>query len=461
MPKWISNQKVAALYYGASLLLISLFPFICQLAQDQNLPPLNPSARLAINLILLNLGAAYVWLICPKKDMTVPNVFWLYFFLVGLAICAVPPVFSGDLYEYLMRGRILGVYHQNPYAHASGEFPQDPLFPFSVWNHTPENYGPAWVLIQWIMPTFFGGVVSMAVAMHKMLMLGFLSLSGLVFYRIANKIYPAKAIGLTQAFVLNPNLWVQHVLDGHNDIVMVFWMLLAAYLMLRAKWVFSTIAATLAVLVKFSSLFILPALFIATVRQHAEEEFKKKGIFFLKQTVIVLLATVSLYLPFWIGGATFKYFLTFKEWFYSNSVPYAFHLLFVKLGVQIEPIYVKRFFILFFLGNAFSALLWLYLKRPYTAPLFFRAVAWIFLTLHASYAIPFYGNHLSWSIPFLILSGFPMSSLAVTLISLGGIFAYFKRLSFLYLIAILIYFSALILWKGFLRRKKQSWAVTA
>ena len=77
MPKWISNQKVAALYYGASLLLISLFPFICQLAQDQNLPPLNPSARLAINLILLNLGAAYVWLICPKKDMTVPNVFWL------------------------------------------------------------------------------------------------------------------------------------------------------------------------------------------------------------------------------------------------------------------------------------------------------------------------------------------------------------------------------------------------
>ncbi len=458
--KFFSSQKAAAVYYGASLLLMVLFPSVGQLFHEKNLPPLEPPVRFFINLVFLNLGAAYAWLIFPKKQMALPSFFWLYFFLIGIAICLVPPVFSGDLYEYLIRGRILGIYHQNPYAHVSGEFPQDPFFAFSIWTRTPDNYGPAWVLIQWIMPTLFGGTVPLAAASQKILLFGFLLSSGLIFNRIAVSVYPSKAAGLTQAFVLNPNLWVQHILDGHNDIVMVFWMLLAAYFLLRSRWFFGVLAATLAVLVKYSSLFLLPVLFIAAIRKNPEWGFKQKFIFMIKGCAVAAGTTAALYLPFWIGQDTFKYFFVFKEWFYTNSVPYAFYLFFTKLGVFFQPVDVKRFFMLFFLGNAFLAMAWFFLKRSYAPASFFRTMTWIFLALHASYAIPFYGNHLSWSIPFLILSDFPLAPVAVTLVSLAGIFAYFKRLSFLYLLAIAVYLGAVVLWKGLGRRGEKSWAVS-
>src|SRR5439155_10466553 len=59
---------------------------------------------------------------------------------------AMPGMYSTDIFSYVMYGRIVGVYAQNPYIFAPSNFVDDPLlnwvFPF--WQHTPTVYGPLW-----------------------------------------------------------------------------------------------------------------------------------------------------------------------------------------------------------------------------------------------------------------------------------------------------------------------------
>ena len=430
---------MTVLYYGLSLALMFCFPWITRAVHDTNLPPLKPWGRLWINLIFLNLGAAYFAMLRCRSNKPLPKLFWGFFLGLAIALCALPPVFSGDLYEYLIRGRILGVYHQNPYAHPSAEFSQDRFFSHSVWISTPENYGPVWVLVQWVMPTFFGQSVSWAVFMQKIMLLIFFALSGILFFRVAQKIYPEQSQRLTRAFVLNPNLWTHHVVDGHNDMVMIFWMLLGVYWLLQEKTFLSLFAAAMGMLVKFTSGILLLVLALSFLKSRSVLDWKAKIAFMFKALGLVFLVMVAAYAPFWIGKDTFRYFVTFKGWFYTNSVPYAVYRLLQRGGIPVTTAQVEKGFMCFFGANLVAALVCLWKKTPWTAQGFCRTVVWIFLALYTSYAIPFYGHHLNWSLPFLILSGFPCSSVVLTLFSMAGIFAYFKRLSFLYLLAWAVY----------------------
>ncbi len=435
--------KYIAAYYSFSLALMSLFPWATHLAGDSNLPPQQPLGRWIINLILLNAGLAYAVLLTHRMDERLPKRFWAIFLAIAVLLCAMPPVFSGDLYEYLIRGRILGVYHQNPYAHTAIEFSQDSFFSHSIWIHTAENYGPAWTLIQWIMPTFFGQSVGLAVFMQKILILCFFAASGLIFFKVAQAVTPAQSHALTRAFLLNPNLWVHHLVDGHNDIVMVFWMLLAVFAMTRDRMTLSLAAATMGVLVKFTSLILLSVSGIAFLKSMVETKQPKKFWPLIQALAISVFLAVICYLPFWIGKETLGYFSTFKGWFYSNSVPYAFYALLTKIGIPVSAALVKKGFIIFFVVNASVALVWLW-KRPRLTPLsIFRTVLWMFLALYTSYAIPFYGNHFTWAMPFLILSQVPLAPLALMLYTMAGVFSYFKRLSFLYVAGWLVYLAAL------------------
>ena len=435
--------KFIAIYYSFSLALMGLFPWATRIAGDTNLPPLKPLSRFIINLIFLNLGLAYACLVTHRMNEPLAKKLWAVFIVVAVFLCALPPVFSGDLYEYLIRGRILGVYHQNPYMHASVEFPQDKFFSHSVWIHTPENYGPVWAMVQWIMPTFFGQSIPLAVFMQKILLLGFFAASGFIFFKVAKRIAPAQAHKLTLAFVLNPNLWVHHLVDGHNDIVMVFWMLLALYAMIRNEAVWSLMAATMGALVKFTSLILLLVLGAAFLKSIFKNKRSKKFRIIAQAFAAVLFLVVVCYAPFWAGKETLLYFSTFKEWFYTNSVPYAFYMLLNKAGVSVSTILMGKAFMAFFAVNVFAALVRFWMGPDSKPLLIFRTVLWMFLALYASYAIPFYGHHFSWGMPFLILSQVPLAPLALILYSMAGVFAYFKRLSFLYLAGWLIYLAAL------------------
>lgn len=438
--------RVKSAVYAASLLLMLFFTWACRLAGDSNLPPQKPLARLIINAIFA-LVLLFYFLLIREKELVIPPIWWLIFFLVGVCLCTMPPVFSGDLHEYLMRGRILGVYHENPYLPPRAH-PEDLYYGLTVWvrlHKLPENYGPAWAVIQWIMPTIFGANYFAGIFSFKLLLLGFMVGSAVLFFQIARKICPGRENAMTALFALNPNLIDHFLVDGHNDIVMVFGMLLAFYWLLNGRSVFSVAGVTLSVLVKFTAGVMLPVIAILRFKR-SPGSIREIVIFSLKALGVFAGISLVFYLPFWTGWGTLKYFRTFHEWFATNSIPYAVWEVLGKIGWPVPEERLKLFFVFLFAVNFITGLTWLFLRKEDFFRGAARTVSWIFVSMYISYTIPFYGHHLSWAFPFMILSEFPAVKLWVMLYTSAGMFFYFKRLSFLFLISAAAY-SAFVLWR--------------
>lgn len=429
-------------YFFGSVLLILFFPMICRFSGDGNLPPQKNLARLWINPIFLNLLLAYALIFLGRiKSLTISKAEWMLFAAAGVALCALPPIFSGDLHEYLMRGRILGVYHENPYL-VPKEYPADPFYALTVWvglHKLPENYGPVWASLQGIAPTLFQSSYWASVFFFKLMLFMFLAGSVWFFHRIAGLIWPEQARWMTPLFALNPNL-IDHILiDGHNDIVMVFLILCAFYFLLKNRYYWAVAAATLAVLIKFTAVIFLPVMGIYYFRRQTLQSLGSFLSLTLKSIALFLLISFVFYFPYWVGMSTLSYFSKFSDWFATNSVPYAVHAALNKLGITTSELLVKRFFSLFFVVNCLAALGWFWLRKEVNAKDLCRTVSWMFMAMFLSYTIPFYGHHLLWMLPFLVLSGFSAPILLCLLFATAGIFFYFKRLSFLFLIGIAAY----------------------
>ena len=74
----------------------------------------------------------------------------------------------------------------------------------------------------------------------------------------------------------------------------------------------------------------------------------------------------------------------------------------------------------------------------------FLVCAWVLIAMYLSYTIPFYGHHLIWALPFMVLANLPSPILWSTLYSVTGLFFYFKRPSALFVAGIGIYAAYLV-----------------
>ncbi len=424
------------------------FPTICRIGGDINLPPQKALPRFWINLIFLNLIVAFAFLFWPKKTQgsILKKIDWCFMGLVGIFLCALPPIFSGDLHEYIMRGRILGVYHENPYL-APRVYSGDLFYELSTWVRIvklPENYGPGWSLLQWIAPAIAGNSYFCNIFLFKMMLFGFYAASVWLLGRVCYQANLRHGEYLTAFFALNPILVSNILIDGHNDIVMVFWCLLAIYLHLRDFFYPAIAAATMAVLIKFTAIILLPPLLIHYIKKH--EIRSTFGVF--KATLISLVLffgiSVLLYAPFWVGPKTLIYFSNAGGWFTSSSVPYAVRFMLGKAGLSLSESVITKIFFGFFMVNCILALCWMTTKKA-DVKVLFRTVSWMFVAMNLSYTITFYGHHLIWALPFLVLSEFPIALGWALFYSIPGLFFYFKRISALYLMALSAY-GGLLAW---------------
>ncbi len=166
--------------------------------------------------------------------------------------------FSYDLFNYIFDARILSHYHLNPYLYKPDDFTNDPMLNFMRWTHRTFPYGPSWLILTvpltligvgYFLPTFFLFKVLMA--------LSFLGSCYLV-YKISAKIFPEYKIINTVFFAFNPLVLIETLVSAHNDIPMIFFILLAIYLFVLKKKVLSWASNLFSIGIKFSTGALLP-----------------------------------------------------------------------------------------------------------------------------------------------------------------------------------------------------------
>ncbi len=261
-------------------------------------------------------GVKYVLILCwlfgfyalaqkQVRQLTVPPKLWQLAMVT--AVFAIPllltyPLNANDIYRYFIRGRISTVYGENSFTTGPADFPDDPYLPYAgEWAEETTPYGPVWEMAAWgITATLTRSSVN--ASPHNLLasLISFKAFALLLHIAIGWLIARSRTVkSPALAFLLwawNPALLLIFVMDGHNDALMIFWLVLGYFVMQRGKPTVGFIIMMLAPLTKIIGLLPLPFFFISILL--AMETNRHRLRFLLTSSVAGLGLILITFLPF-------------------------------------------------------------------------------------------------------------------------------------------------------------------
>ena len=266
------------------------------------------------------------------------SLIWSATLLAGAIFIVTPAMLSHDILVYAGYSRLLAIYHANPYFVPIAAFSHDPFSSINYWGRFVSAYGPIWMLVC----TFFGWLLqpdpnAYVVAFRLFALLVHLLNTWLVGRTLHALGRSPRTITLGMLFYAwNPLLLLESGLGGHNDGLMMTFVLLGALLaanaerrdlLLRPRGYLSAAAAfALAALVKFTALPILAVylLFLCCKALRPTAGSPRELRLALRNwraalpalagsILVALLLALIFYGPFWLGHSLQEIRISFQN----------------------------------------------------------------------------------------------------------------------------------------------------
>ena len=217
------------------------------------------------------------------------------------ALLAVSVTFSGDVYAYVIYGRLYGLHGLNPYLLGNAVSIQgDALLQqcLSFYGNPPpgDNYGPLWTLLAGAIARLETNLsLGAQVWTHRVLAAAAAAATAAGLLYAMRRLPPAESVRRAGAFALHPLVLYEAAVGGHNDLLM----------MAPAVWAFALVdelplvAGLLlgaSIAVKYVSVIVVPFLALRAAK-------RSPAVGAL--TVAIALALPALFFrPFWTGMET-------------------------------------------------------------------------------------------------------------------------------------------------------------
>jgi hypothetical protein len=194
------------------------------------------------------------------------RVVWAFAVLFALTLFWLLPITS-DLFAYLVQAHLFTDVGANPLLHAPLGFSDDSLvqaYPASYLVHS-SIYGPVWLLLS--APGMLGrhDVIGGLFYLKGLAAVAYLGCAWLL-ERILRQVRPEDSVRGLYLFAWNPLVVLMAVGDGHNDIVMMAAVLLACWLLLQRRWLWSFAILALSVWIKYVSAILVPLFALYVLR---------------------------------------------------------------------------------------------------------------------------------------------------------------------------------------------------
>lgn len=227
------------------------------------------------------------------------------------------PFDASDIFDNILRGRMLGIYGANPFLPAASQLARDPFFRFSGWIGWPSAYGPGWEMAAGLVARLVGNGIIANVMAFKMLTGFFLLASlGLVALILREKA-PEQALAGTLLLAWNPIVLYETWGNGHNDMAMVFWMLAAVLALLKRRYTLAILALVAGALFKFIPVLLVPPALVLALQDCQSHRCRLK---FLATTFFLsLMLVIIAYAPFWDGIKVLD--IRGRSQLYTSSLP--------------------------------------------------------------------------------------------------------------------------------------------
>ena len=185
--------------------------------------------------------------------------------LLALPLLFAYPINATDVYRYVIRGRVASVYGQSPFVAPPSTFIGDPFMPLAgEWAGETSPYGPLWEIVAAGVTAISGDNLLLGVWLFKLLALVCFLAGAAVIWAAADERPGRAAAALLWAW--NPALLLTFALNGHNDALMLLWLLLGYWVGRRGRPAAGFLLMCLAALTKPVAALVLPVFFIAAWR---------------------------------------------------------------------------------------------------------------------------------------------------------------------------------------------------
>jgi hypothetical protein len=446
------NHFLTAGHLAGLLLLLSFYPVKMHFG-DGNLPPLDAMGRVWINTVFLILSFT-TFMLYFRHAVSFSKSQILIFVICGIWVAMSYPIFSGDLNEYLMRGRIWTIHGMSPYSHFPREFPQDLFADLSVWKDAPQSYGPISAYLQGIAIFVSQNSIWGPTWCFKLLTL--LGVAGTTWGigLLADRLEGFDRNRCMMLFSLNPFVWVSFILDGHNDIFMILFLVFSVYFLSREQNARSMLFLALGFLCKYTAVYVAPLVILMAMKQEWRKHHWGSIRWGIKVLIVNLIVVAAAYYPFRENIADhFTFLVNYSKGFYTNSVPYAIRQVLEFAGLSTTPEIMTKMFGWGYLALYGILMLLVLRMKPQIGPGFMRILSLALLGFCFQITSAWSQWYLIWAFPWLIFSRWPLNMWLYYLLTQVGVFAYFKRVNYLLLIALTLYVAALGL-SGFNFRRK-------
>jgi hypothetical protein len=220
--------------------------------------------------------------------------------VVTLFICLIAafftyPVGALDLFNYVLMGKLLVFYHQNPFIIPFTTVgSHDALQKYAIFLNVTTGYGPWWLFLTGFVVLLSGtsSILSMILT-YKVMTLFFFCMTGIVLYLIPEK--KSEKIIAAATYLFNPFIIFEGVVNAHNDILVAFFLILSWWAYKR-KNIGLFLFIILAGLIKLYALALLPFFLFLIIK----DKWKVKELFLSLFAAGVCF--ILLYLPYWDHG---------------------------------------------------------------------------------------------------------------------------------------------------------------
>lgn len=226
---------------------------------------------------------------------------WRRVILIAVILSLAYPFLSSDVFKYLFTGKVIALYHANPYLHSPDYFVGDLWLRFMRWVHTPTPYGPIMTVLA--VPYYYLGLGKFApmLYMYKLDQVGWYLLAVWCIGKLSSK----KTAARNQLFfALNPLVLIEWLVNVHNDAIMISLLLLTLYLLRIGRGFLSFFALLLSIGIKYATIVAIPILL-----------FRKKFTPLITSSyLLVTLAAAPL---------LYHYSSQYQPWYVTWLVPFA------------------------------------------------------------------------------------------------------------------------------------------
>ncbi|MFN8471935.1 MAG: hypothetical protein U0822_07045 [Anaerolineae bacterium] len=255
---------------------------------------------LAVLLILFGLYYLGYSLVLNMSGRWLPWLVLIPPAVSSAALIFMYPVTAADLFQYIWLGRIWALDGQNPFIVTPNMRPDELLYPYTIFRNFPTVYGAGFIQLSGVLARLGGDSILRTVIIFKLAMI--LSYAGclVLVYLILRRTRPALVWAGVYVMAWNPLVIFNTAGDGHNDIMMIFLVLLAIYLAQRDRWAEALVFLVLSASVKWLSLALVPVFLVVALRMMGRSAWLKVG----SGLAIGLGLAALIQAPFFAGPAS-------------------------------------------------------------------------------------------------------------------------------------------------------------